>query len=73
MTKVEKVGEATRLRVATIDDGLAKLDNKDFRMGIRPCCRVRFSNATGTKELKQKGLFRSFSGVHQRKGSSYIR
>ena len=28
MTKVEKVGEATRLSVATIDDGLVKLDKK---------------------------------------------
>jgi hypothetical protein len=28
VTKVEKVGEATRLRTATIDDGLAKFDKK---------------------------------------------
>jgi hypothetical protein len=28
VTKVEKVGEATRLRAAAIDDGLAKLDHK---------------------------------------------
>jgi hypothetical protein len=28
VTKVEKVGEATRLRAAVIDDGLAKLDKK---------------------------------------------
>ena len=28
VTKVEKVGEATRLRAAAIDDGLAKLDKK---------------------------------------------
>ncbi len=28
MTKVEKVGEATRLRAVAIDDGLTKLDKK---------------------------------------------
>jgi hypothetical protein len=28
VTKVEKVGETTRLRAAAIDDGLAKLDKK---------------------------------------------
>jgi hypothetical protein len=30
VTKVEKVGETTRLRAAAIDDGLTKLDNKVF-------------------------------------------
>ncbi len=57
MTKVEKVGESTRLCTTTIDDGLVKIDKKVLILEHDRDIRIK------------SGL----SEVHQRKGNSYIR